>query len=94
MYIILGFLISGILVGLLFQNRLKLKKIIDRLVIFSIFLLLFFLGMEVGSNDEIINNLPIIGLKSISITVFALLGSTLSAFLLFKFIFKRVADED
>lgn len=73
---------SGIVIGLLL-SRWKMAWI-DRVMICIIWILLFFLGLEVGTDENIINALPSLGLKALIISVTALLGSALAAFALWQ----------
>ena len=73
-------LVAGFLVGLLLQGRVKLPTGVITLI--SICLLLFILGLEIGSNKQLLGNLPSMGLIALLISVCTLLGSvTLTKFL-------------
>lgn len=82
MFIVIAFMFAGILIGYLLRNR-KIKYI-NHAITILIWALLLFLGMEVGKNKDIIKALPIIGAEAISITIAALLGSLLAAWILWK----------
>jgi uncharacterized membrane protein YbjE (DUF340 family) len=84
---ILGILGAGILLGLFIQKRKQLIKINDKLMTWSIFILLFLLGISVGVNDTIVNNLDTIGLKALIITIGAIAGSVLVAWIIFPILF-------
>jgi hypothetical protein len=47
------------------------------------------MGLGVGSKPEIIKNLGTIGLDALIISVFAIAGSILMAFLLYRYIFSK-----
>ena len=66
-------LVAGFLAGLLLQGRVKLPTGMITLV--SICLLLFILGLEIGSNKQLLTNLPEMGLIAVLIAVCTLLGS-------------------
>jgi hypothetical protein len=53
--------------------------------------LLFLLGISVGTNREVIQNLGKIGYEAIAISVASIAGSVLLSALLFKFLFKQHA---
>lgn len=59
MFTIIGLMLTGMLLGYLLRNR-NLKKIHQIITLF-IWLLLFILGIEVGSNEQIIKGLHTIG---------------------------------
>ena len=85
---ILLILTSGILIGLLLISKPKLHLIISHLLNWSIYLLLFFLGISVGTNQEVLSNLSKLGYQAISIAVASITGSVILSKILFKIIFK------
>ena len=84
---ILSFLVAGIIIGLFIQNKEKLIKINDKLMTWAIFALLFLLGISVGLNDTIMDNLDTIGLKALIITIGAIIGSVVVAWIIFPILF-------
>lgn len=88
MWLILGIMTAGIITGLLLKNRIDSKPITFLLNI-TIYLLLFFMGVSIGTNPEIINNLGQISLKALTIAIAAILGSILIARLLDRIINKK-----
>lgn len=80
MAIIFSVLIGGILLGYLLRK--KNIKFISKIITIIIWALLFFLGMEVGSNPDVISNLGSLGLTSLIIAIASLLGSLLFSWLL------------
>ncbi|MCZ4696207.1 LysO family transporter [Ancylomarina euxinus] len=87
--IVLAIMILGMGIGLFIGNRPKIIKVVGILTSFSIFLLLFLLGIGVGTNDRIINNLHTIGLQALILTIGAVLGSLLCAWATYKFFFQQ-----
>ena len=75
MLITILILVAGFLVGLLLQGRVKLPTGVITLA--SICLLLFILGVEIGSNKELLGNLPSMGLIALLVSVCTLLGSVI-----------------
>ena len=73
MLITIIILVAGFLAGLLLQGRVKLPT--GMITLISICLLLFILGLEIGSNQELLGNLPSMGLIALLVAVFTLLGS-------------------
>ena len=74
----------GILLGIVIGKLPKLLKVIDRLITYAIYLLLFLLGVSVGINDKIIENLDDIGVKALLVTLGAVAGSVLLLWILYK----------
>ena len=87
MFTVIGLMLSGILVGYLLRKR-ELSGI-GRLITSLIWILLFLLGVEVGSNQQIIDGLATLGLEALTITFAAVLGSCLAAWGLWYFLYKR-----
>lgn len=73
MLITIIILVAGFLAGLLLQGRVKLPT--GMITLISICLLLFILGLEIGSNQELLGNLPSMGLIALLVAIFTLLGS-------------------
>ena len=76
--------------GYLFRKR--NLSFISRLITVLIWVLLFVLGLEVGSNPQIVSNLGKLGLDALIITLGALLGSIILAALLWKFVNKSKVE--
>ena len=75
------------LLGYLLRKR-DLKKI-HQLITLLIWLLLFILGIEVGSNEQIIKGLHTIGLEAVILTLGGTLGSVIAAWALWRALYKR-----
>lgn len=79
----------GIILGWLLHKKIKILKITSELTNWAIYLLLFLLGISVGTNEKILNNFGEIGLQSILITIFAVTGSILTSWLTYILFFKK-----
>lgn len=82
-------LFIGFGIGFLLQGRVKLPTGIITTV--SICLLLLVLGMEIGSNRELLSNLPTMGLTSLIVSVGGILGSVVLAKVLTNIIRRKKA---
>lgn len=87
MFIVIGIMLSGIIIGYLLKN--KRLNWISKVITILIWTLLFLLGIEVGGNKEITDNLHLIGLDALIITLGAVIGSILGARLLWNWITKN-----
>lgn len=87
MFTIIGLMLTGILLGYLLRKR-DLKKI-HQIITLLIWLLLFILGIEVGSNEQIIKGLHAIGLEAVILTLGGTLGSVIAAWALWRALYKR-----
>ncbi len=83
-------MLLGIGVGYIFRK--KNLSFISKVITVLIWILLFVLGLEVGSNPQIVSNLGKLGVDAILITVGALLGSITLAALLWKFVNKSKVE--
>ncbi len=72
----------GVILGYSFKNY--TISFINQLINVLIWTLLFILGLEVGSNSDIIKNLKFVGIDAFVISVGAILGSVLMAWILWK----------
>lgn len=86
MFIIIGIMLTGMLLGYLLRS--KRLSWIHRIITLLIWILLFLLGIDVGGNESIIKGLHTLGLEAIIITVATVAGSTLCAWGLWYLLYK------
>lgn len=86
---VLIIMFTGILVGYLFRNRYEIIKCAEPLLNYSIYLLLFLIGISVGLNKLIVNKLDTIGIQAFVITVFAIVGSCVASYFCYRLFFKN-----
>jgi len=77
MFIVIACMLAGIVVGYLFRKW-KLR-FIHRVILVLIWLLLFLLGLEVGTNDQVINQFGNLGFEAFLLAFAGTLGSVLFA---------------
>lgn len=85
MLVVIGIMIFGIILGYIFKER--NLKIVHKLINYTIFVLLFLLGITVGANPNIMDNLNTIGYDAVLITLAAVTGSVLCAWGVYRFFF-------
>lgn len=85
MITVLAIMALGMLIGYVFKQQKGFLKLADKLTTNIIRLLLFMLGIGVGLNEKVIQNIDSIGLQATIISLGALLGSLLMAYLTYKF---------
>lgn len=88
MLVVFSIMIVGIVAGY-FLRRVPELTFLPRFISIFIFLLLFFLGISVGKNPQIMNNLLSIGGQALIITAGALAGSLALAWLVYKKFFEQ-----
>ncbi len=81
-------MLSGILLGFVLNKKPKILQVNDKLITWAIYILLFLLGISVGLNKTIVENLDKIGVQAIIITMGAISGSVLMLWALYRFAFK------
>jgi uncharacterized membrane protein YbjE (DUF340 family) len=89
MITVLLLMTAGIVIGWIFHSREKFLKASAILTNWAIYALLFLLGLSVGTNEKILNNFAKIGFQAIALTVFAVFGSILLAWLTYNLFFKK-----
>lgn len=77
MFIVIGCMLAGIVAGYLLRKR-KLR-FIHRVILALIWLLLFLLGLEVGTNDKVISQFDHLGLEAFLLAFAGTLGSIIFA---------------
>lgn len=81
-------MITGIAIGYLFRHFTCLRKT-EKTISLTIFLMLFILGLSIGSNRQIIANLPNFGWQAAVISISATAGSILASWLVMKIFFSK-----
>jgi uncharacterized membrane protein YbjE (DUF340 family) len=80
MFIVIGFMLAGIVIGYLLRKR-KLV-FIHRIILTLIWLLLFLLGLEVGANESVILQFGKLGFDAFVLATAGTTGSVVAAWLL------------
>ena len=80
MFKIIALLFIGLALGLIYKR--KQPKTLPHLIKYTIWALLFLLGLEVGANNTLFLSLSQYGIKAIIIAIFTTIGSILAAWLL------------
>ncbi len=88
MFVIIGIILLGVVVGLLSRAKVKPNHV-SKVMGVIIYILLLVLGIVVGSNETIINNLTTIGLKALIISIGSILGSCVFAAFIYRKLFKK-----
>ena len=88
MFTVLFITFSGIAIGYLLR-QVKVLQRLQQSISWTIYLLLFFFGLQVGANEQVVSNLDTLGLKALLIAVAGSLGSCVAAWALYKFLFKE-----
>lgn len=87
MLLIIGILIIGAGIGYLLR-KVRIKHL-DRVIMLLVFVLLFLLGAELGTNQQVLERFASIGWKAITLSTVATLGSVVGAKILWIIIEKK-----
>jgi uncharacterized membrane protein YbjE (DUF340 family) len=88
MVIILIVLTAGIILGFLMRKHERMIRTADRIMNWTIYLLLFLLGISVGVNETIISNIHTIGVRALVLTAGAIVGSVIVSYIVSRFLFR------
>lgn len=93
MFIVIGIMFLGIGLGFLFRKIEGLRHI-SKSISYTIFLLLFLLGLSVGADRQIVNNLAALGGQALLLAGAGALGSAIAAWGVYKLFFERRGVKD
>lgn len=85
MFTVISLMFAGIITGYIIKRKIYF---INKVITVLIWLLLFILGVEVGSNRQIIEGIAILGMEAIIITIAAVTGSCTAAWILWHYLYK------
>ena len=75
--------------GFLLKEKDRFVLWTDRITTFAIYLLLFLLGISVGIDQEIMNNIFIYGYRSLVLSLGAMAGSVVFSYFVYTFLFNQ-----
>lgn len=88
MFKVLFITFSGIAIGYLLRRATWLG-FLPKSITYTIWLLLFFFGLQVGANEQVVMNLDALGLKALVIATAGSLGSCCAAWAIYRFFFRH-----
>jgi uncharacterized membrane protein YbjE (DUF340 family) len=88
MFIVIGIMLLGIGVGYILRHVSFLRRL-NPVIMITICVLLFVLGLSIGANKMIVNNLTTLGLQAVVLALAGTLGSILAGWGVYHFFFKR-----
>ena len=87
MFTVLAIMSAGIILGYLIRNKIRFIKYIDPSINIAIYLLLFLLGISVGGNRTVMDNLGSLGFNALLLAMGAVAGSVGLSYLTYKMFF-------
>ena len=91
MLIIVAIMLCGIAVGYLLRKR--NTRFISHIITALIWLLLFLLGIEVGSNPRIVMGMQTLGIEALVLTIGGAVGTILFSWLMWKYVSRKEASK-
>lgn len=88
MLIVIAIMLGGILCGYLLRKSKPLEKI-GKPIFATVLVLLFLMGLAVGGNPSIVENLSRLGGQALILTVAGTLGSVLGALAVYRLFFRK-----
>lgn len=92
MFTVIGIMFGGIAIGYILR-RVELLQKIGKPISYTILLLLFLLGISVGANKEIVNNLAALGGQALLIASAGTAGSVLAAWAVYNLFFEERSEK-
>ena len=93
MFTVISVILFGVVAGYIFRNISFLQKI-EKSISWTIFLLLFVLGLSIGSNPLIVEKLWSFGWQAAVFAVLTITGSLLASLMVFRLFFKKGGSDE
>ena len=91
MLVVVVIMLCGIAVGYLVRKR--STRFSHHVITVLIWLLLFLLGIDVGSNPHIVKGIQTLGLEALLLTVGGAIGTIIFSWLLWKYVSRKEASK-
>ncbi len=79
---------AGIVLGFLARKDRRLSHV-GKAISVTIYAMLFFLGVKIGADRDLLSNLSTLGLQALVLAVAGVTGSVLAAFVLYRLMFRK-----
>lgn len=89
MFKIIIIMAAGMSAGYFLRNQKKIIRLTDPIITIAIYMLLFFLGISIGTNKTILENIGTIGLQSLFLSIGAVGGSVAFSYLTYIVYFRN-----
>ncbi len=91
---VLLFLAAGVFVGYLLRTRKSILVTAGTATTWSLYVLIFLLGISVGTNDAVVRALGRLGVQALILSVGGIVGSILVGCLVSRMFFERKCHEE
>lgn len=93
MFSILLFMLTGIALGYRFRRVVLFHKT-EKTISITILFLLFFFGLNIGSNQSLIHNFGSFGLQALLLAVAGLAGSLIMSWITYRLFFRKEEEHE
>ncbi|MDR2126685.1 MAG: LysO family transporter [Prevotellaceae bacterium] len=93
MYEIITVIFAGGIIGYIFKSKSRFIMLSEKIYSLILFLLLFSLGLSVGKNESVMNNISSLGLLSLGIAIATVAGSVVCAWIVYRIFFKNIKTD-
>ncbi|MBI4573341.1 MAG: LysO family transporter [candidate division NC10 bacterium] len=90
---ILFFLVAGMCLGYLLRSKSAVLAVAEKGMIWSVYLLVFFLGISVGVNQAVVRALGSLGLQALVLSLGGIVGSALLSWVVSRTFFESPRHE-
>ena len=94
MWVIGVTLVLGILLGILYKMSETKYARINKVTTVTLFIMLFALGAQIGSKDELLSNMALLGSRAFIIALFSIIGSIIALWLVVRILGIEKIRED
>ena len=84
-------LIAGVCAGFA-GRRIKALSHIGKAVSVTVFVMLFFLGMEIGADRQVLENISELGFRALVLALAGVAGSVLLSMILYRVLFRKETE--
>ena len=88
MLAVYSFMIGGVILGFALRKN-GIREFISKMIMTAIITLIFMLGLAVGGNETVINNLANLGGQALLLAILSTFGSVIAAWAVAKLFFKK-----
>ena len=87
MFIVLIIMLGGMASGYLLRHQTGLHRTVSQTIMPTVCILLFLMGISIGSQDQLIEHLSEFGKTALMLTIGAVAGSVICAWLVYRYFF-------
>jgi len=87
-------LIVGLVAGVILRRRPAVLRSAEKTSSVMVYALLFLLGISAGSNKQVVGQIGKLGYQAMVITVFAVIGSLIVSYVVYRVFFKNTGTEE